>query len=153
MKTSRSLRNLQRTLYLLAAIPVVAGAWPVLVGSDSVPHAGQPTASLESELRFYAVWWIGAGIFLAWLAPRVQDRTRELRVFCALLFLGGLSRIVGIIDVGWPRPSQLVLMALEFSVPVIRSSGRAERSVTGAVARMMPWAALQPAIWVPASRI
>ena len=119
MKTSRSLRNLQRTLYLLAAIPVVAGAWTVLVGSDSVPHAGQPTASLESELRFYAVWWIGAGVFLAWLAPRVQDRTRELRVFCALLFLGGLSRIVGIIDVGWPRPSQLMLMALEFSVPVI----------------------------------
>jgi hypothetical protein len=87
---SRSVRTLQRTLYVLAVIPVVAGASTVLLGSESVPAAGKPTASIESELRFYSVWWIGAGLFLAWLAPRIEERTRELRVFCALLFLAGL---------------------------------------------------------------
>jgi hypothetical protein len=116
---SRSVRTLQRTLYVLAVIPVVAGASTVLLGSESVPAAGKPTASIESELRFYSVWWIGAGLFLAWLAPRIEERTRELRVFCALLFLAGLSRVLAILDVGWPRPSQIMLMALEFSIPAI----------------------------------
>jgi hypothetical protein len=133
MSESRSLRNLKRTLYVLAVIPVIAGASTVLLGSDSIPAAGEPTASLESELRFYSVWWIGAGLFLAWLAPQVDERTLELRVFCALLFLAGVSRVLAILDAGWPRPSQIVLMALEFGLPVIlvvwhaKAVGRLER--------------------------
>ena len=80
-------RTLRRTLYVLAVIPIVAGTLTVLLGADSVPSPGDPSANLESELRFYSVWWIGAGLFLAWLAPRIEERTLELRVFCALLFL------------------------------------------------------------------
>jgi hypothetical protein len=91
----------------------------VVAGSRSVPAAGHPTASVESELRFYSVWWIGAGVFLIWLAPRVAERTRELRAFSALLFLAGLSRVVAIVDVGWPRPGQVVLMGLELGLPVV----------------------------------
>jgi len=116
---TRSLKNLQRTLYALAVIPVVAGAATALFGSDSIPAAGRATASIESELRFYSIWWIGAGIFLAWVAARVEERKRELRVFCALLFLGGLSRALGILDDGWPSTLQIVLMGLECSLPVI----------------------------------
>jgi len=105
----RSLRNLQRALYVLAVIPVVAGGATALLGSASIPSSGEPTASIESELRFYSVWWIGAGLFLAWLAPRVAERTRELRVFCALLFFAGLTRLLAVSDAGWPHASQLVL--------------------------------------------
>jgi hypothetical protein len=116
---SRSLKNLQRTLYALAVIPVVAGAATALFGSDSIPAAGEPTPSVESELRFYSVWWIGAGLFLAWLAARIEERTRELRVFCALLFIAGLSRVLAILDAGWPRPFLIVLMGVELSLPLI----------------------------------
>ena len=119
MSASRSLRNLRRTLYVLAVVPVVAGAATVLFGGDSILGADEASASIESELRFYSVWWIGAGLFLAWLAPRVHERTRELRVFCALLFLSGLSRVFAILDTDWPTTGQVVLMALEFTLPVV----------------------------------
>ena len=119
MGQSRSLKNLRRTLYVLAVIPIVAGAATALLGTDSLPRAGKPTASVESELRFFSVWWIGAGLFLVWLARRIEERTLELRVFCGLLFLGGLSRILGVLDVGWPAPLQIVLMGLELSLPVV----------------------------------
>lgn len=119
MTESRSLRTLRRTLYVLAIVPVVAGAATVLLGSDSVPDPGDPSANLESELRFYSVWWIGAGLFVVWLAPRIHERTRELRVFCALLFLTGLSRVLAILDTDWPSTGQIVLMALELSLPPI----------------------------------
>ena len=119
MSESRSLRILRWTLYALAVVPVVAGTATALLGSGSIPSAGAPTPSVESELRFYSVWWIGAGLFLAWLAPRVEERTRELRAFCALLFLAGLSRVLAILDTDWPSAGQIVLMALEFTIPLV----------------------------------
>ena len=112
-------RTLRRTLYVLAVIPVVAGALTVLLGADSVPSPGDPSANLESELRFYSVWWIGAGLFLAWLAPRIEERTLELRVFCALLFLSGLSRLFAVLATDWPSTGQIVLMALELVLPIV----------------------------------
>ena len=66
--------NLRRTLYVVAVVPIVTGALTAFLGADSVPSPGDPSANLESELRFYSVWWIGAGLFLVWLAPRVEER-------------------------------------------------------------------------------
>jgi Domain of unknown function (DUF4345) len=114
-----SLLALERTLYVLAVIPIVAGTATVVLGSASVPAPGAVSANLESELRFYAVWWIAAGVFLAWLAPRVARRTRELRVFCALLFGAGFARVLAILDAGWPSSGQIVLMGIELSLPAI----------------------------------
>ncbi len=112
---------------------VVAGSATVLLGGRSIPDAGEPSASLDSELRFYAVWWIGAGLFVIWLAPRLRERTRELRVFCALLFLAGLSRVFAILDSGWPSTGQVVLMVVELVLAVAlvvwqaRATARAAR--------------------------
>ena len=119
MRISRSLDVFRRTLYVLAVIPIVAGASTVVLGSGSVPASGEPSASVESELRFYSVWWIGAGLFLLWLAPQIEERTRELRVFCALLFLAGVSRIIAIVDAGWPEPTQVALMGVELTLPLL----------------------------------
>ncbi len=111
--------NLRRTLYVVAVIPVVTGALTAFLGADSVPSPGNPSPNLESELRFYSVWWIGAGAFLLWLAPRVEERTLELRVFCGLLFLSGLSRVFAALDTDWPSTGQMILMGLELVLPVV----------------------------------
>ena len=112
-------RGLRRTLYVVAIVPIVTGALTMLLGADSVPSPGEPSANLESELRFYSVWWIGAGVFLLWLAPRVEERTLELRAFCALLFLSGFSRVLAALDTDWPSTGQLILMGLEFVLPIV----------------------------------
>jgi hypothetical protein len=103
----------------VAVIPIVTGALTVVLGADSVPAPGDPSPNLESELRFYSVWWIGAGLFLLWLAPRVEERTLELRVFCGLLFLSGVSRVLAALDTDWPSTGQLVLMGIELVLPVV----------------------------------
>ena len=112
-------RTLSRTLYVLAAIPIATGLLTVVLGADSVPSPGDPSANLESELRFYSVWWIGAGLFVAWLAPRIEERTLELRVFCALLFLSGMSRLFAVLATDWPSTGQIILMAIELVLPVV----------------------------------
>jgi hypothetical protein len=112
-------RNLTRTLYALSVIPIVAGLATVVLGADSVPAPNDAPANVESELRFYSVWWIGAGLFLAWLAPRVEERALELRAFCALLFLSGLSRLLAAAATDWPSAGQLTLMGVELVLPVV----------------------------------
>jgi hypothetical protein len=112
-------RNLTRTLYALSVIPIVAGLATVVLGADSVPAPNGAPANVESELRFYSVWWIGAGLFLAWLAPRVEERTLEFRVFCALLFLSGISRLFAAAATDWPSTGQLVLMGVELALPAV----------------------------------
>ena len=112
-------RGLRRTLYVVAIVPIVTGALTMVLGADSVPSPGDPSANLESELRFYSVWWIGAGVFLLWLAPRVEERTLELRAFFALLFLSGFSRVLAALDTDWPSTGQLILMGLEFVLPIV----------------------------------
>jgi hypothetical protein len=115
----RSLRYLRLLLYAFAAVALVAGTWTVALGSESIPSAGDLNANAESELRFYSAWWIGAGIFLAWLAPRVERETRALRVFCALLFLAALARVFAILDTDWPSAGQIALMCAEFALSAI----------------------------------
>jgi hypothetical protein len=110
---------LRRTLYVLGVIPILAGAATVLLGADSVVGAGDASPNLESELRFYSVWWIGAGLFLIWLAPRVEERTLETRAFCALLFLGGLSRVFAALATDWPSTGQIVLMVIELTLAIV----------------------------------
>ena len=112
-------KGLTRTLYVVAVVPIVAGALTVFLGADSVPSPGDPSPNLESELRFYSVWWIGAGLFLIWLAPRVAERTLEVRVFSGLLFLSGVSRVFAALDTDWPSTGQLILMGLELVLPVV----------------------------------
>ena len=111
--------SLTRTLYVVAIVPIVTGALTAFLGADSVPSPGDPSPNLESELRFYSVWWIGAGLFLLWLAPRVAERTLELRVFSGLLFFSGVSRLLAALDTDWPSTGQLILLGLELVLPIV----------------------------------
>lgn len=111
-----TIENLRRTLRILAVVPIVAGAATVLFGSGIIPGAERPGASVESELRFYGAWWIGAGLFLLSLAPRIEERGRELQVFAALLVLGAAGRVIALLDDGRPHAQFLVLMGLEIVV-------------------------------------
>jgi hypothetical protein len=115
--TSR--RHLQRAIVAVAAVPIATGAVSILFGSAVIPGGGSPSAGVESELRFYAVWWVGAGVFLASLAPRIEERGRALRAVCALLVLGAVGRMLAIFDAGWPPAMFVVLLGLELVVPLV----------------------------------
>ena len=116
---------------LLAVVAVFAGAQTILFGSNVIPDGGEPSASVESELRFYGTWWLGTGLFLGWVLQDLAGRGRELRVVCALLFLAGLARLLAWADAGRPHPVLLVLLALELLLPptiVLRHAGAVRRA-------------------------
>jgi hypothetical protein len=112
-------RGLQVTLTILGSVALVLGALTVLTGGATVPEAGDVSASVESELRFYAAWYVAAGIVVLRTVRRVESAGGTIRAVSAALVLGGLGRLVAIIAVGRPHPVFLALMALEFAIPAL----------------------------------
>ena len=103
-------------LRVLSLIPIVAGAASVLFGAALMPDAGAATPSVESELRFYGAWWLGAGLFLQGVAGDRAGRARLLLPFAGLLALGATGRLIGIVVDGEPHAQFVVLMVVEYVV-------------------------------------
>jgi len=110
---------MSQALRVLALIPIVAGLASVLFGTEIVRGGGDSNASVESELRYYAVFYVAFGAYLWSLAPDVAVRGRELRAAALVLFCGGLSRVVGVLVDGWPEADYVVLMVVELTLPWI----------------------------------
>lgn len=112
-------RGLQVLLSMLGGVALIAGLAGVLTGTSLIPGGAAAPAGVDSELRFYAAWYAGAGALLLWLVPRIEREGRFLRGICAALVLGALGRVVSLLVVGRPEPLYLVLMAVEFVIPVV----------------------------------
>lgn len=110
---------MSQTLRALALIPIVAGLATAILGGDAVRGAGEIDVNVGSELRYYSVFYVGFGLYLWSLAPRVAERGRELRWAAGLLFCGGLARALGIAMDGRPATDYLVLMGIELTLPVM----------------------------------
>ncbi|OPJ65229.1 DUF4345 domain-containing protein [Clostridium oryzae] len=53
---------------------------------------------LDSNVRFYSGLWLGVGIIMLWMIPRVDKDKNMLRVITIFFFLGGIGRLISISD-------------------------------------------------------
>ena len=98
---------------------LVAGSLAVVFGASSVLGAGDVTADVDSEMRFYAVWYVVAGAFLLRAPRRIESEAWTIRLVAAGFFVAGCSRILSWVAVGRPYLSQLILMVIELMLPLI----------------------------------
>jgi hypothetical protein len=91
-------RALQIATALLAPIPIVTGAIGMTGLDDPLYVRFGVVANdvLDSNLRFFSGVWLGAGIAIAWLVPRIERETTLFRALWAMIFLGGVGRLVGL---------------------------------------------------------
>lgn len=111
--------GLQAVLALLGGVAVTFGLLTVVTGAASVPAGGAVTASVDSELRFYAAWYVAAGATLLWAAPNIDRAGTVLRLVCATLWLAAAGRIVSLAAVGRPHGVFVVLLAVEIVIPLV----------------------------------
>lgn len=98
---------------------VVAGGSTVLLGVDSLLGAEETSAVVDSEMRFYAVWYVVAG-FLLWRAGgKLEEEVWTIRVVAFAFFAAGCARSLSWLVEGAPHPSQLVLLVIEFVLPLV----------------------------------
>lgn len=74
---------------------------------------------LDSNVRFYSGLWLGIGIVLLWMIPRIDHEKTTLRIIALFFFLGGIGRFISILTCGLPSNSYLVFVLLELGFPLL----------------------------------
>lgn len=72
------------------------------------------TANTDNEFRFYAVFWVAYGFVLIITARGLPATLRWVLPLTSLFLLGGIGRILSIIEYGTPAPLFVLLMYVEF---------------------------------------
>jgi hypothetical protein len=104
---------------LFGVVAIVAGL-VVLVGGPDADAGGEHVgASLDSELRFFNAIWVGFGAFALWQALRGDVPQKTIAVIAAVLFVGGLGRIVSLVAEGRPDTIYVALMVIELCSPAL----------------------------------
>ena len=112
-------RLLQFFVTTLGVVALVAGSSTMILGAESVIGVEDYSATLDSELRFFSVWYAATGVVLLRVSRRVASETMTIRAVSIAFFLAGCTRIVSLIAVGRPHDFALVLMVLELSIPLV----------------------------------
>jgi Domain of unknown function (DUF4345) len=97
-------RPLQYTLAVLGLIPVITGVIHMMGVTDPLyVAAGIPRdALLDSNLRFFGGLWLGLGLTLLWLVPRIETETVIYRILWGMIFIGGIGRLLSMLFIGLP---------------------------------------------------
>ena len=75
--------------------------------------------SVDSELRFYAPFWMVYGAMLIATARKLKLYLNRVPLLSAVFFAGGVGRGLAYVFTGPPHPAFVVLMVTEFVLPVI----------------------------------
>jgi uncharacterized protein DUF4345 len=117
---ARQIRTtLKAFLIVLGLVAIGAGLSTVLLGVDSIAGAEEVSGTVDSEMRFYAAWYVGAGVLLLWSAVNLERARSLIRLIAGILFLSGLSRALSWVTVGDPHVLTRVLMVLELTLPIV----------------------------------
>ena len=97
-------------------VPVAAGLAGVVSGAAML--GGHPAANLtlDSHLRYLSGLLLGIGLGFWSSIPRIEQRTGRFRLLTALVVVGGLGRLFGILVEGLPPAPMLFGLAMELAV-------------------------------------
>ncbi|MHC2333569.1 DUF4345 domain-containing protein [Bradyrhizobium sp. USDA 4454] len=108
-------RALQIATAALALVPILTGIITMLGVSDPLyASSGVPALPvLDGNLRFFGGVWLGLGLALLWLVPRIESESVLFRVVWSGIFLGGIGRLLSMVMVGLPPLAFVGFTALE----------------------------------------
>lgn len=101
---------------LLGLVAVFSGLSGMALGPSDVVY---PTFALDSNFRFLSAFLTGAGVILLWSLWRLAQAGRELRIVCALVFVGGCARLLSLTTAGRPDAAYAFYIAAEIVLPPI----------------------------------
>jgi hypothetical protein len=110
-------RCLQAVIGLLALVPLAAGflgglRGPVAFGIDP----GAITADLDSHVRYLSGLLLAIGLAFWSTVPAIERKGRRFRLLAALVFVGGVMRLLSLGTYGMPGWPMRIGLALELVV-------------------------------------
>lgn len=110
-------RPLQITIGILSLLPLTFGILGIIFGSERFGVA--PNPNLDSQFRFLSSWYLGLSVIIWWMIPNLEKHGVLIRIICAAIFLGGLSRLLAINHSGLPEQRFIIVLVIELLAPLL----------------------------------
>jgi len=111
---------------LFGAVCMVIALVHIGYGPASIPGSVPVNATMDSEDRFYATLFLGFGAANIWCAQDLGTRAVTFRALMLVFFIGGIARLISVLQVGLPSPLFVFLGSLELAIPPIVLWARAK---------------------------
>lgn len=86
---------------------------------ESEQITGFDNADIDGEFRFYSVFWIAYGCILLHAARHLDKMLNWVPLLAGLFFMGGIGRVLSIVQYGEPHLLFQILLAIELVLPVV----------------------------------
>ena len=106
-------RVFQIAVAATGGIAVVTGIAVVAAGASGLPGATAASATVDNELRFFAVFWLAFGIVALRAAARYQEAAQTIRCIAYVVFAAGTARLISLVTTGTPHPVFVGVMIVE----------------------------------------
>jgi hypothetical protein len=116
MNASFQRRLLQSAIALGGLVPVLAGLAGVLLGPGLVDPASDATSSLDSHFRYLSGLLFGIGLAFWSLIPQIEKHAKIFQLLTMIVFIGGLSRLYALMNVGAPDVAMQFGLVMELIV-------------------------------------
>jgi hypothetical protein len=109
----------------------------LLFGTSTIIGGGSVNATIDSDMRFYALLFAAYGLTFVWCAVDIEERGRVANILGAIFFAGGLARLLAWAATGQPNWFYVVMILVELIVPLVnwalirRVSGSRRTDVAG----------------------
>lgn len=91
----------------------------LLFGTETIIGGGPVNATIDSDMRFYALLFAAYGLAFVWCAADITHRGRVANVLGAMFFAGGLARLFAWAVTGQPNWFYVAMVPVELIIPVV----------------------------------
>ncbi len=117
MKRETERRLLQLSVAAGSFVPLSMGGMSVVRGADVLKGVtGTGPADLDSHYRYLSGLLLGIGLTFVASIPRIEVKGTVFRTLGALIFVGGVGRLISLIVTGAPNAPHLFGLGMELVV-------------------------------------
>jgi hypothetical protein len=106
-------------LVIFGLICAGIGLAHLLFGSATIIGGGSVNATIDSDMRFYALLFAAYGLTFVWCAADIMQRGRVANVLGAIFFAGGLARLLAWAVAGQPNWFYVLMIPTELVIPFV----------------------------------
>ena len=110
---------LKGLLVILGVSSIAISLGHIILGTDAIPGSVPANATMDNQDRFFAALFLCYGAAVLWWLKDWRSKLREIRLLVAILFVGGVARLVSIAIVGLPDPFYIAMTIVEILLPVL----------------------------------